>query len=235
MKIPNPQCDTCENHDRSVFCDLTSLNLEELESAKTANTYKSHQVIFYEGNQPYGVYCITNGKVKIYKMDSNGRQQIVRLAGPGDILGYRCLLSNEPYTATAETIEDAIICFIDKKTFLHIIGVHPQTALRVMNVLAQDLRYAETQMTNFVHKNIRERLAELFLLFNSRYGEKTAKGVKLKIELTREELAELIGTTQESVIRLLTEFKQDGLIKVDGRQITLCDLPRLTATANLHD
>ena len=235
MKTPNPQCDTCVNHDRSAFCDLTGPHLSELESAKTANIYKSHQIIFYEGNQPYGVYCITSGKVKVYKMDVDGNQQIVRLAGPGDLLGYRCLLSNESYMATAETIEEASICFVDRKTFIHILETHPKTAFHVMSVLANDLRHAESQMTNFVHKNVRERLAELFLLLQSKYGEKTATGTKLNIYLSREEMAEIIGTTQESVIRLISEFKQDKLICVSGREITLCNLSRLAETANLTD
>jgi len=168
-------------------------------------------------------------------MDAEGHQQIVRIAGPGDILGYRCLLADEPYSATAETLEEATICFIDKKTFLHILETHPSTSFHVMKALAHDLRLAEEKMTNMVHKNVRERLAELFLVFKAKYGKKSNEGHKLNISLTREEIAELIGTTQETAIRLISEFKKDSLIKVKGREITLVDLPALTKTANLPD
>lgn len=228
-------CQTCQNRGKSVFCDLSKEHLQEIDAAKTTNHYKPHQIVFYEGNQPYGLYCVASGKIKIYKMDSNGHQQIVRLVGPGDIMGYRCLLANESYTATAETLEEADICFVDKKTFFHIIETHPATAFHVFSVLAQDLGRAEHQLLNVVHKNIRERLAELFLIFEKKYGEKAEQGIRLKITLTREELAELIGTTQESVIRLLTEFKQDGLIAVQGRDITLLNLKKLLETANLPE
>lgn len=235
MKASLPLCKTCSHRHKSVFCDLSAEHLDELDSAKTSNEYKPHQIIFYEGNDPYGLYCVNSGKIKVYKMDAEGHQQIVRLAGPGDILGYRCLLAGEPYSATSETLEEATVCFIDKKTFFHLLESHPSTAFQVMMALANDLRFAEEKMTNMVHKNVRERLAELFLIFKAKYGEATNPGVKLNISLTREEIAELIGTTQESVIRLMSEFKKDGLINVKGRQITLLDPARLALTANLSD
>jgi len=234
-RLPSLHCSTCSTRGKSVFCDLSDEHLSEIERAKTSNFYKPHQVIFYEGNLPHGLYCIASGKLKIYKSDANGHQKIVRLASVGDILGYRCLLSNEPYSATAETLEEASICYIDKKTFFHVLDTHPATARRVMESLAKDLRGAEEQTLNLVHKNVRERLAELFLIFRQKYGQKTPKGEVLDIKLTREEIAELIGTTQESVIRLMSEFKQDGFIEVDGRIITLKNVPGLIQTANLPD
>ena len=234
-RLPALHCQTCKSRDKSVFCDLSHEHLREIDAAKTSNHYKPHQMIFYEGNQPYGLYCVATGKIKIYKMDAEGHQQIVRLAGPGDIIGYRCLLADEPYLATAETLEEAEVCFVDKKTFMHVIETHPATAFHVLSSLAQDLGKAEKQMIDLVHKNVRERLAELLLIFQKRYGEKSGNGVHPKISLTREEMAELIGTTQESVIRLITEFKQDGLIAVNGRDITLINVKKLIETANLPE
>lgn len=234
-KLPSVHCQTCQSRGKSVFCDLSEEHLKEIDAAKTSNHYQPHQIIFYEGNRPLGVYCIASGKVKIFKMDTAGHQQIVRLAGPGDVIGYRSLLAHEPYAATAEILEEANICFVDSKIFFHILETHPATAFHVMSALAQDLGRAEQQMINLTHKNIRERLAELLLVFEKQYGQKTAKGVKLDISLTREELAELIGTTQESLIRLMSEFRQDGLIAVDGRNITLLNIKKLVETANLPD
>lgn len=235
VKLPSRHCQTCQSRGRSVFCDLSAEHLKAIDAAKTSNHYQPHQILFYEGNQPLGLYCITSGKVKIYKIDADGHQQIVRLAGSGDVIGYRSLLAGEPYSATAETLEEADICFIDSRTFLHILETHPATAFHVMTALAQDLGHAEQQIVNLTHKNIRERLAELFLTFEKKYGEKVGKNVRLNILLTREEWAELIGTTQESLIRLMSEFKQDGLIAVEGRAITLLDIPKLMETANLPE
>lgn len=234
-KLPALHCQTCRSRGKSVFCDLSDEHLKELDQAKTSNRYKPHQIVFYEGNQPHGLYCVSSGKIKVYKTDAQGHQQIVRLAGGGDLLGYRCLLADEPYSATAETLEEAEICFVDKQTFFHVLETHPAAAFHVLSALAVDLGKAEAKMVSLVHKNIRERLAELFLIFEKRYGEKKKNGTVLNISLTREELAEMIGSTQESVIRLLTEFKQDGLIRVEGRSITLLNVGRLIETANLPE
>ena len=232
----NPaHCQMCQSRGQNIFCDLGEDHLKELDAAKTTNRYKRHQIIFYEGNPPYGLYCISSGKVKIYKTDTEGHQQIVRLANTGDVIGYRSLLAGGNYEATAEILEDAEICFIDKKTFLHLLETHPSTATHVMTVLAKDLQKAEKQIIDIAHKNIRERFAELLLVFQAKFGRKTAKGIQLEISLTREELAEMIGTTQESVTRLITEFKQDGLIIAEGRNITLLDIRKLATTANVPE
>ena len=228
-------CEACPSRASGVFCDLVHPLLGEMDTAKTNNNYKSHQVIFYEGNQPYGVYCVSAGKIKIFKSDVEGHQQIVRLAGPGDILGYRALLAGEPYEATAETIEKAHICFFDKKTFFHILETHPATTFHVMSKLATDLGSSEKQTMNITHKNIRERLAELLLIFQRKYGKKNKEGVLLDINLTREEMAELIGTTQESVIRTISDFKEEGLILVNGRSIMLKNTPKLIDIANISE
>lgn len=225
-------CQICTSREKSVFCDLSKDHLMELDEAKTTNGYRPRQTIFYEGNQPYGLYCIASGKVKIFKMDPQGHQQIVRLAGSGDILGYRCLLAQEPYSATAETLEETQICFINKKTFFHVLETHPATALQVFSVLARELGKSEAKLVDLVHKNVRERLAGLLLVFHGKYGTKTKEGSQLGISLSREEMAELIGTTPESVIRMMTEFKQERLIAVEGRKITLLNIKKLSEEAD---
>jgi CRP/FNR family transcriptional regulator, polysaccharide utilization system transcription regulator len=214
---------------------LADAHLDELNNAKTSNRYQPRQVIFYEGNQPFGIYCVSSGKVKVYKSDPEGHQDIVRIAGAGDILGYRCLLSNESYMATAETLELAEICFIDKQTFFHILETHPTTSFRVMRQLATDVRQAEEQVSRLVHHSVRERLAELFLVLRSKYGEETSQGVRLNLTLTRAEWAELVGTTQETVIRLFSQFRQDGILAMEGKKVVLQDIPGLAAVANLID
>lgn len=228
-------CMTCESRGQGVFCDLSQEHLEELNRAKIPENYKIHQSIFQEGAYPGGLYCIVKGKVKIFKTDSHGNKQIVRLAGPGDILGYRCLLSQEPYTANAEALEEVTICFISKKLFLHLLESSPKTAFNVMALLSKNLGQAEQQLFNTNHKNIRERMAELLLVFKRRYGEETKEGIHLNIQLSRNEIAEMIGTTQESAIRLMSDFKQNKLIAVEGRKITLLDVPGLIQIANLDD
>lgn len=231
----NIHCEDCESKGQGVFCHLEGEELKKLDKSKIVNHYKAHQTLFYEGNLPYGLYCVSTGKVKIYKTNADGDQLIVRIAGPGDLLGYRSLIANEPYKASAETIEDSSICFVDKSIFQATMTNHKPTNDLVMKMLAQELGKAEDDRMNFVHKTIRERLAEILLLFRIKYGLESAQGIVLDISLTREEIANLIGSTQESVIRQLSEFKSDGFIQVQGRKITLTNVEALIEAANYPD
>lgn len=230
----NP-CLNCDTRADGVFCDLPEEQLDEMGRSKTSNLYHEKQMLFYEGNKPYGLYCIRSGKVKLYKMSLDGHQKIVRIAGPGDILGYRCLLANEPYAATAETLEKADICFIDKNTFDNILEKNPKTARNVMSVLANDLKKAEDDNFSMVHKSVRERLAELLLLFKKRFGTKEGNNFSLQISLSRQEMAECIGTTPETVIRTLSEFKKEGLIIEKDHVLVLPNLAKLAIAARIED
>lgn len=228
-------CQTCETRGQSVFCSLSEAGLSSLENAKTSNQYRAKQVIFYEGNQPFGIYCINRGTVKVYKSDADGHQDIVRIGGPGDILGYRCLLAGQPYTATAETLADAEICFIDKASFYEVMQRNHDTTLRIMGRLAQDVRNAEEHVSRLTHNSVRERLSEMLLIYREKFGTQTPEGVALNLNLTRAEWAELVGTTQETLIRVMSQLKKDKLISMQGRNIVLQDIDGLTDAANLID
>lgn len=229
------KCSACELRDESIFCDLPSEYLSSLDRAKKEQILPAHRMLFQEGDQPKGLYCVYSGKVKVYKMDANGNQQIVRLAGPGDLVGYRSLLIDEPYLANAESLEETHLCYLAKQDFFHILGNHPRTAMNVIQLLAGNLGHAESQLIALSHKTVRERLAEFLLHFKEKYGIQTPRGIRLNISLTRLELAELIGTTRESATRLLSDFKKKRLIATQGREITLLDVPRLLEAANLAE
>lgn len=217
-----------------VLCSLEGKGLEECNQHKTTNQYKRGQVIFYEGNQAFGLYCIFSGRVKLYKSGVDGKQQIVRIAGPGDLLGYRALFADEPYTATAETLEDATICCIDRNTFFPLLSKNPQLCLDIIKKMARELREAEDLATSIAHRSVRERMAELLLLLKEAYGKPVKRGVRIDLQLSREELGEMIGMTQETAIRLLSEFKQDGMIEVNEREITVLNPKRLLETARIE-
>ena len=229
-----PHCQVCPSRMLGVFSTLEGVALQEFDCHKTNNTYKRGQIIFYEGNRPYGLYCLFSGRVKLYKTGVDGKQQIVRIAGPGDLLGYRSLFSDEAYAASAEVLEDASICCIDRNAFFPVLAKNPQLALRIIKQLSHELRRAEDLATSIAQKSVRERMAELLLMLKETYGKETKKGVMLDIHLSREELAEMIGITQETAIRLLSEFKSDGMIEVREREITILDLKALLDTARLE-
>ncbi|MBI2335961.1 MAG: Crp/Fnr family transcriptional regulator [Deltaproteobacteria bacterium] len=233
-KISKLDCVSCSSRVLGVLCNLEQPALEECNQHKTTNEYKKGQVIFYEGNQAYGLYCIFTGRVKLFKTGVDGKQQIVRIAGPGDLLGYRSLFSDEPYSATAEALENATICCVDRNAFFPVLAKNPELALNIISKLCRELRQAEELATSIAQRSVRERMAELLLMLKEAYGKPTKKGVLIDLKLSREELAEMIGITQETAIRLLSEFKGDGVIEVRDRDITIVDAKALLETARLE-
>lgn len=226
-------CLHCASRLTGFFGDLTDAGVAQCNQ-HTTNTYKAGQILFYEGNRAFGIYCIYSGRVKLYKTGHGGRLQIVRLAGPGDLIGYRSLFAEESYSATAEAMEDATVCFLEKSVFLPLLAKEPGLAMKMIRKLSGELRHAEDRMTDIAQKPVKERLAELLLLLKETYGKANNGGVEIGLSLSREEMAEMIGTTQETIIRLLSEFKARGFLKIDGRQIVITDMKPLLRIAHIE-
>jgi CRP-like cAMP-binding protein len=149
-------------------------------------------------------------------------------------MGYKALLSAERYTATAVALEDSSICFIPKDLFMSILQKDASLSFEMMRILSSELRKAELKITHLAQKPVRERLAETLLFIKETYGLE-ADGITLNVRLSREEIANLVGTATESAIRLLSEFKKDNMIELEGKKIRLLDLNEIIKTANLQD
>jgi CRP-like cAMP-binding protein len=208
--------------------------LAQVSDRKVMNVYKKGHTIFFQGNPPFGLYCIKSGKIKISKVGNDGKESIIRIAAEGDVLGHRSLFSEENYTATATVMEDATICFIDKKFIYKAIHDEPSVALNLIQKLSREMGSAEAKSASMSQKNVRERLAELFLMLRKSYGVVEEKRIKLDIKLTREEIASMVGTANETVIRFISEFKDEGLIEQEGKTIYILDESRLVEFANLN-
>lgn len=191
-------------------------------------------MIYYNGDQPAGLHCINSGKIKVCKNGPDAREQIIRLVGPGNIMGYRSLLGSATYSTFAVAIEDSRVCLIPRAEFTAMIAVQPDLALRLMALLSNELRMAENRMVELAQKTSRERLAETLLLLESKYGLE-ADGRTVAVRLTRTELAGLVGTVTESVIRLLSELAKEGIIELDRSSIVILDRERLLEIANVGD
>lgn len=229
--IPNLNCESCESRFNGIFCELEKADTKEFDKKKVTNHYKKGQVIFYEGNQPFGLYCVFSGKVKLYKTGVDGKPQILRIAGPGGVLGYRALCAEESYHATAEMLQGGEVCFLDRHVFFKLIEQNPSLGKKVISKLAQELRRAEELATSLAQRSARERMAELILTLQENYGRPNGEGIEIELELSREEMAGMVGMAQETAIRLLSEFKGDGLIRLKDRKITVIKPQGLRQTA----
>jgi CRP-like cAMP-binding protein len=172
-----------------------------------------------------GVYCICKGVLKIYKTGSDGKEQIVAFARSGDITGYRSILSNEAACTTAEAIQNAIVCQIPSNVIIELVKTNGNFALHLLKLTCRELNQANSFIKDIAQKTVRERLAETLLMLEETFGV-TEEGY-LNIILTREEIANIVGTATESVIRLLSEFRREKIISMKGKQLALKNKPYL--------
>ncbi len=230
---PPLHCQFCQKRTESAFQNLGTDELDKISQLKTCVYFRKGQVIMHEGARPQGVYCIHKGKCKLYKMGTEGKEQIIRFITNGDLIGYRSILSDEPISASIAALEDTYACYIPKSSFFQVIEESPKFSLNVLKLSCHELGEAGKMITSLAQKNVRERLAEILLILRSTFGEDDEGFVDIK--LTREEIANMVGTATESAIRLLSEMKDEGYITTQGRRIKLENRPALRQVAQVFD
>lgn len=229
----NLDCTNCQTLATSVFCTLHRNDLQQLNQFKTSLFLKKGTTIFYEGNQPSGLYCVHQGKAKVYKTTEKGETQIMRLAKDGDVIGYKSLLANEPYTSTAETIEDSTVCFIPKQFVYEMLSKNLDLSLKIMGAMGKEIEEAQQKNLDMVHKNSKERLAEAVILLKESFGT-DAEGY-INIKLTREELASITGMAIETVVRILKEWEDEHLLMLDKKRIKITDQKEMVQHTQARD
>ncbi len=215
-------CDKCAFETNAVFRFLTRDETDRLNFEKDFRHYKRGEILYNEGNRISGFYCINSGIIKVFKTGVDGKEQIIRFARKGEIIAYRSVLSNEPACTSAKVIEDCQVCFIPSELLIQFVKTNPAFAFEVVKLTCHELAEANSYITDIAQKTVRERVAEVLLNLVKDFGLDEQK--YLRISLTREELANIVGTATESVIRLLSEFKSDTLIELNGRRIKILDL-----------
>ena len=226
-----PECSTCWVFKKSYFSILENGDLENLKFEKSSSFYKTGQQIFHEDSRAVGVYCLHSGKVKLYKAGADGKEQIVRFVTPGELFGYRSITGTRHYLVTAEAIEDSIICFINSNTFSELTEKYPEITKALLTSLGNMLNEAEERMISIAQKPVRERLAEALLTLCHKFHPEGCKDGNV-LNLSREDLANIVGSATETVIRLLSEFREEKMISIEGRRIILKDVRRLKRIAN---
>jgi len=193
--------------------------------------YKRGDILYNEGNRISGFYCIHSGIIKVFKTGIDGKEQIIRFARKGEIIAYRSVLSNEPACTSAKVVEDCHVCFIPSELLIQFVKTNPSFSFEIVKLTCHELAEANSYITDIAQKTVRERLAEVLLQLVNDFGIDEQK--YLRISLTREELANIVGTATESVIRLLSEFKTDRIIELNGRRIKVLDVKSLEKISNV--
>src|SRR5690349_19546017 len=214
-------CVACPVREEHLFCNLSVPALQKLNEIKSTAIYPKSAVLFIEGQQPRGVFVLCAGKVKLSTSSREGKTIITKLSSPGDILGLNATMSNRPYEVTAEMVEPGQANFIARDSFLSFLREHGEVAVRVAEQLSQNYYTAYEEIKTLgLTTSPSEKFAKLLLTWSAEAKDE-AKGLQLRMTLTHEEIAEMIGTTRETVSRLFSEFKKKQLVNVKGATLTI--------------
>ena len=203
----------------SILRHLDAEEVAYLEESSEIRHYIKNDVIFLQGKRIAGCFIVLTGIVKQFKTGAEGKDYIFRLAKPFEILGFRSVLSEEPACNTSTVIEDSSVCYIPKECLHHLVKTNGEFALDILQMTCRELEESHSLITDIAQKSVKQRLAELLLMLQYKFGKN--ENSQLNITLSREELANVVGTATESVIRLLSEFKAEGYIDVCGKKITI--------------
>ncbi|MEO8769649.1 MAG: Crp/Fnr family transcriptional regulator [Ferruginibacter sp.] len=216
----------------SIIADLPSVDFEMLMTNKIEQLYKKGEIIFREGTYPNGIFYISQGKVKKYKLDNERKEQIIYVANTGELIGYHAILSEDSFPDSAAALEESTIVFIPKEDFINTLRQSTIFTNRLLKTLSHEFAVLANSLTLFSQKSVRERLALQLIVLREKYKIDFQPGMPVEINMGRDDLASLVGTARENVVRLLTEFKTDGILETRGRKIIVKDVNKLIVIAN---
>ena len=220
-------CLLCKLRQSGYFCDLPPASLKELDKVKYASAYPQGAVLFVEGQAPRGVYMICGGRVKLSTTSRDGKTLILRIAQAGEVLGLHATVSGKPYELTAEALQPCQLDFIRREDFLRFLQNHADACLNAAQHLSKNCQSAYEMVRSLgLSHSVAEKLARLLLEWSSD-GDTTKEGIRIKVSLTHEEIAQLIGTSRETVTRVLGEFRQKKLAQLRGSTLLILDKPAL--------
>lgn len=228
VKFLNMEESRCENCIVRQFNSLRAMNKEELKKvsdSKITRSIRKGQSLFGEGEKLNGVYCVRDGVSKLSKLSPNGKDQIVKLATKGEVIGQRSVIAEEQSNLSAVAVSDMQICFIPKESITTTLQSNPNFTLEVLRHMAHDLKEADDVIVNMSQKTVKQRIAEAFLYLKNNFGED--KDGFLTLTLSREDIGNVVGTATESAIRIISEFKKKGLIHTSGKKIGIKDERKL--------
>jgi len=219
------KCEQCIVRKFNSLNVLKKADLIEISNCKESQIVRKGETIFEEGEMLNGVFCIRDGVCKLSKLSVNGKEQILKLVFKGDLLGQRSLLGNERSNLKATAVNDMQVCFIPRKNVIANLNNNASFSLDILKQMAHDLKDADNTIVNMAQKTVRKRLADTLIYVYKNFG--VDQNHFLKIVMTREDYANIVGTATESAIRIFSKFKKEGLIEISGKQIRILDLEGL--------
>jgi CRP/FNR family transcriptional regulator len=221
-------CSECRVRAEREFCNMSTSTVTALDTVKFTGLYPKGSLLFVEGEDPRGVFILCSGRAKLTTSSTEGKTLIVKIAEPGEVLGASATILGKPYEVSAETIEPSQLNFIKRDDFLKFLGSHADACMHTAQQLSEKYHSAQREIRSLgLSQTTSEKLARLLLNWCDRTGEETTRGVRLKVLLTHEEIAQMIGTTRETVTRLLSDFKRKKIIEVKGSSFFVTNKPQL--------
>jgi CRP/FNR family transcriptional regulator, cyclic AMP receptor protein len=214
-------CVGCKLRNKDSFCALSPLAVQEVDEIKHVSCYPEGSVVFLEGQNARGVYILCQGRAKLTTTNADGKSMILKIAEPGTVLGLHACISGKSYEVTVETLQPAQLAFIRREDFLRFLNQHPDACLRAAEHLARDCQSAYEVIRSIgLSHSVSEKLARLLLQWST--DARVIDGtIRLKLALTHEEMAQLIGTSRETVTRTLSEFKKQRVLEVTGSTLLI--------------
>jgi CRP/FNR family transcriptional regulator len=218
---------------KGAFCKLPHESLDDLDRIKYTSVYPKGSLLFVEGEQPRGVFVLCSGRAKLTMSSSEGKRLITKIAEPGEIIGVSASILGKPYEVTAETVEPSQVNFIRRDDFLRFLTSHSDACMNAAQQLSAEHLSAERGVRSLgLSQTTTEKLAKLILDWTET-GDETEKGVRLKVLLTHEEIGQMIGSTRETVTRLLSDFRRKKYIDIKGSTLFVTNAGALQAAVTI--
>jgi CRP-like cAMP-binding protein len=232
MFYENSYLEQCLEGSFSLLKELPDKEKEILAEDTICSSLQKGDVIFREGENPAGLYCLAVGKVKIFKEGIGGREQIIRMVRPQGLIGFPAIVAGKAHSATAVALEDSAICRFEKITFLKLLRRSPDLSMKMMHMLALELSYSNERTVSLTQKHIRGRLAESLLVLRDTYGYEI-DGKTIRAYVSREDLASLSNMTTSNAIRTLSMFATESVVALEGKKIKIVDPCRLEKISHM--
>lgn len=211
----------------SIFSGLNDQEMAHVVEITNKRDYKKRMYVFMEGEKREAVYFISSGVLKAYKIDEDGNEQVISLLHPGDMFPHVGFFDNSPYPATVEVVQEAELLVIRIDDFDELLMRQPQIAIKVMKIMGQKILALQERVQDFISKDVQHRIIHSLVRLAADHGEKTAKGIYIDIPITNQDFANMVGTSRESINRILNQFKKERLLTADRQGILIHDLEEL--------